>query len=44
MTEKQRLLQEIEKELRYMSETEKQDVLDFLMNSPSLRDGGKDNG
>ncbi len=44
MTEKQRLLQEIEKELRYMSEAEKQDVLDFLMNSPSRRVGSKDNG
>ncbi len=44
MTEKQRLLQEIEKELRDMSEEEKQGVLDFLMNSPSCHDGNSNNG
>lgn len=33
MTEKQRLLNEIEQELRGMTEEEKQKVLDFLLGS-----------
>ncbi len=35
MTEKQRLLQEVEKELKTMTEEEKQEVLNFLWNAPS---------
>ena len=35
MTEKQLLLQEIERELKDMTEEEKQGVLNFLWNAPS---------
>lgn len=31
MTEKQRILQEIERELKDMTEEEKRDVLDFIL-------------
>lgn len=36
MSEKQRLLQEIENELKTMTEEEKQEVLNFLWGHPSM--------